>query len=370
MRTVVVFIVFLFSFAVVSCKHNVNDDISNPIETALQTAIADATENPSKANGLFVDSEDNTESIADEEDIKNTILIIDASVSWIDARLGYYVYENGNLQRDFSESFSSVETSTYVDYYDGDILVCREGRVEYQLDFPFGDRSVHYSLYYDIEGHIAFADVVGLYDDYYALYFQYDKLFYYETGNFGSTNNYVSDEDVETTKLLCLEYAYLDNNEISSVLNGRNGSMQDIVPEDEQMRIIHRINDRVDWLLERLWDDPHWRTEFTASNYFTQINTGVQDMFLYDNDILVYQVGGVAYYDKLGGGISYDMYYDEEGRLIYADITQYRYFFYRIYFQNDAMICLKVGERTNSAVRVLDEYMINAIILCFQNAYI
>ena len=131
---------------------------------------------------------------------------------------------------------------------------------------------------------------------------------------------------------------------------------------------IQIINDRVDWVNEHLWNDPYLRTEFTPLEYFTLKDSELHQDY-YDGESLVFRVGGIEYYDKLEGGIGYGLYYDEDGRMIYAEITQYRYFSYSIYFNNDALLRLTIGERENDRETILDEFMTNAINLCLENAY-
>ena len=89
----------------------------------------------------------------------------------------------------------------------------------------------------------------------------------------------------------------------------------------------------------------------------------------YDGESLVYREGA-EHYDLIEGAIIYNLYYDDGGRLIYADLALYRGPFYYIYFENDTFIRLAVGEPTNESVQVLNNSMIYAIELCLKNAYI
>lgn len=136
--------------------------------------------------------------------------------------------------------------------------------------------------------------------------------------------------------------------------------------------IIKSINDRVDWVIEGLGGYPFIGNEYLSLERFTLSDGGAYRDY-YDDDILVYRRGEVKYYDKIEGCILYYLYYDKEGRLIYADIVQYRHPYYCIYFYNDKygdkFIRLITGERTNKEEVFLDELMINAIKLCFENAY-
>ena len=61
----------------------------------------------------------------------------------------------------------------------------------------------------------------------------------------------------------------------------------------------------------------------------------------YDKDILVYR-----YFKHVFGKESlagYDLYYDEQGKLIYAEIAHYRDALYNIYFHNDELLHVEVG---------------------------
>lgn len=136
--------------------------------------------------------------------------------------------------------------------------------------------------------------------------------------------------------------------------------------------IIQSIDDRVSWINELLGNRDK------KSNYHADIFEGFtykeSEVYgdYYDSDTLVYREGN-EYYDKIKGGVFYYLYYDKEGHLIYADILQYRHSTYCIYFNrfnyDDTVICIIKGERTNKAECFFDEYMINAMRLCFENAY-
>jgi len=131
--------------------------------------------------------------------------------------------------------------------------------------------------------------------------------------------------------------------------------------------IIQVIDNRVDWILERLWNDPYMRTEYTALEFFAFRNTGDYEE-LYYGDSIISRTGG-EYCIEIEGAIVYELYYDEDGHMIFADITQYRHPAYCIYFHNDAVICIITGERTNEREKTYNEYMTNAVRLCLENAY-
>jgi len=138
--------------------------------------------------------------------------------------------------------------------------------------------------------------------------------------------------------------------------------------EEGLEKTICGINDRVDWIIERLWSDPIMRNEYTASEFFTPLNVGAfRD--LYDGNCIVYRLGAIEYIERLEGGISYELFYDKEGRFVYAEITQYRDQSYFIYFFNDEFVSLTTGARENNGFRTLNESMVNAIMICFENAY-
>ncbi len=62
----------------------------------------------------------------------------------------------------------------------------------------------------------------------------------------------------------------------------------------------------------------------------------------YDGDILMYHYfdRGVSEQDSYA---DYCLYYDEQGKLIYADISHYRGALYSIYFYNDELLHVEVG---------------------------
>lgn len=67
----------------------------------------------------------------------------------------------------------------------------------------------------------------------------------------------------------------------------------------------------------------------------------------YDGDILMYRYveRGVESESYTG----YDLYYDEKGKLIYADIAHYRDALYSIYFYNDELLHVKMGPSSNKS---------------------
>ena len=135
--------------------------------------------------------------------------------------------------------------------------------------------------------------------------------------------------------------------------------------------IVNSINYRVDLITERLAD-------FQLKTITTE---DIVYKDYYDADSLVCREGIVEYFDKIEGAISYNLYYDEEGFMIHAEITQYRNPSYFIYFHNekrfgidsdkdfDRFIRLVKGERNNKEEGSFDNLMINAIMLCFDHAY-
>jgi hypothetical protein len=132
--------------------------------------------------------------------------------------------------------------------------------------------------------------------------------------------------------------------------------------------IIQDIDDRVAWIVERLGGYPFRGNDLLALGDFACIQ-GKAYADYYDGDELVYRRGN-EYYKEIEGDVFYYLFYDKEGRLIYADILQYRHPTYCIYFYNGTAIRLTRGERENEEETVFDEYMINAITLCLENAYI
>ena len=80
----------------------------------------------------------------------------------------------------------------------------------------------------------------------------------------------------------------------------------------------------------------------------------------------------------------FEMYYDENGKLIFVEITHYRYAQYSIYFQNDALFYVKVGPFTSDGVSIsgnLDDvktaiekdeqfaFVLEDIAVCLESAY-
>ena len=118
--------------------------------------------------------------------------------------------------------------------------------------------------------------------------------------------------------------------------------------------IIQSIDDRVSWIFENYRDFVYIRAE--ERNDF------------YDNDLLAYRLGD-EYLGKFDEIVSYDLFYDIDGRLIYAEIPQYRQTSYSIYFHNDTLIRYVAGYLGVIEEENLDDYMINTVEICLENAY-
>ena len=145
--------------------------------------------------------------------------------------------------------------------------------------------------------------------------------------------------------------------------------------EDNDIRnIMNIINDRVLWIIEHRGSPRQNSNEGRFCGTLTFIDNDVYQDY-YDGSTLVYREGGVEYYDKLEGAVMFDLYYDNEERLVYAEITQYRYHTYSIYFFDEKILFLIVGSNHDEEgwrclkENELDEYMKNAVNLCLENAY-
>jgi len=85
----------------------------------------------------------------------------------------------------------------------------------------------------------------------------------------------------------------------------------------------------------------------------------------YDGDILAYKYfeqGSVSEENCAG----YHLYYDAQGKLIYAEIIHYRDAHYSIYFYNDELLCT---EPETLAKRVRKTFLSKDISLCLEYAY-
>ena len=330
----------------------------------------------------------NAEAIIDvpetEEDIGNVeehqeydLQTIDERVAWINERLGLYVYKDDGLHREFYMGFTRAESDEYVDYYHGNSLVYRMGSTQY-LDIEEG---LLYALYYDEEGRLVFANIRKLLYINYSLYFHSDEMINMVWSD-PIDRNY-NESYVSYAVAVCLESAY---SRVSDELNANTktkGTLEHPVTEAEIYSIIQDVNERVNWINERLWNCPllfiehsvecmcpFWYSEQYEHTFGESVvikDNGIYDDYYYNNSLVLRE--GFDYSDELGGTIGYELFYDIEGRLIFAFITQYRFQFYWIYFNNDAMVAIMIGDRKYSRVSILDEYMINAILLSIKNAY-
>ncbi len=132
--------------------------------------------------------------------------------------------------------------------------------------------------------------------------------------------------------------------------------------------VIRDIDDRVSWIDEGLGGYPFQGDENLAMGDFDYKDAEVYKDY-YDGDDLVYRRGS-EYYDKIEGIVEYYLYYNTEGNLVFAYITQYRHPSYCIYFHNDTAIRLTQGVRgENEEEAVFDEDMIHGVTLCLENAY-
>ena len=131
---------------------------------------------------------------------------------------------------------------------------------------------------------------------------------------------------------------------------------------------IRNIDNRVSWIDEHIYcylDDGE--EAFGQEQIRCVLNQGYRD-YIYNNK-MIYRRGTVNYYFKIGGGIVCDLYYDNEGFLIFAEVAQYRDSTYCIYFINDKLLRISKGEKWYKKENVLDYKMVNAINVCLKNAY-
>ena len=136
---------------------------------------------------------------------------IDNSVMRIFDRLGSYEYRNEEL---FYEGFLSIcDSETYRDYYDGDSLLCREGNEYYDKI----EGIVGYSLYYDEDGSLVFAEILQYRHQSYCIYFCNGAVIRLtvgihwskeESGTKGDGGVDVLDENMLNAIGLCLDNAY------------------------------------------------------------------------------------------------------------------------------------------------------------------
>ena len=134
--------------------------------------------------------------------------------------------------------------------------------------------------------------------------------------------------------------------------------------------IVLETNERVLWILEQRGD--YINRDADGMVHYDGILTYKKHgdyEELYDGDRLVRR-DGHEFYDEIEGIVAYSLYYDDEERLIFADIIQYRHPSYCIYFYNDIVVRLAEGEFFDQTIHeILNDFMLNAIRLCTENAY-
>lgn len=95
----------------------------------------------------------------------------------------------------------------------------------------------------------------------------------------------------------------------------------DCLESDDVENITRRIDSRVKKINDRL--------------------NGEYDRDHYDGDVLMFR--HVERGTEGESFTNYDLYYDKQGNLIYADITHYRDAMYEIYFHNNELLYVEVG---------------------------
>ena len=104
-----------------------------------------------------------------------------------------------------------------------------------------------------------------------------------------------------------------------------------VIEMTDNVAIIRAIDSRVFWIKEQL-------KYYDTDNYF-------------DGNTMIFK----SVFTDLDGdesSVSYDLYYDPDGKLVYAEIAHYRYAHYSIYFQNDSLFHVEVGPFTTGGVSV------------------
>jgi len=155
------------------------------------------------------------------------------------------------------------------------------------------------------------------------------------------------------------EFANLENNPAPSSSDEMTYKYEIFETEEN---IIQNIDDRLALLKER-----HIDLDIIQSFDTVIFDNGNWFRTLYgENNAPMYRAGALEYYAPIEGPIVYELYYDEEGGLIYAYVVQYRYPVYDIYFHNNEVIRLLTGYGIHEE---FDMYMVNAIAICLENAY-
>ena len=332
-----------------------------PIETL---SIQDSTgviESP-----RIVEADKDNENELDIESIRRNT---DNRVSWITERIGTYIYKDNEISWEFYKGFTYLDDGYYKDFYDGEGLVYRQCSVNHDESI-YGSGGILYSMYYDDEENLIFACIRDLYYYTYYLYFYNDLLLCVDRDDITKASH-INDDDIRGAVAMCLENAYTDNTIKVGLTERMNGTAEKPLYKEDIEKITNLIDERVDWIIERLGGPNYGGGEHLTLGGLTLVQ-GTDchhNSDLYDDDNFVFRQGVSMYLDALGGGVFHDLFYGEDGKLIFAEIRQFRFLTYSIYFYNDALVCLKTGERTNCSVRILDEFMINAIALCFENAY-
>jgi len=127
-------------------------------------------------------------------------------------------------------------------------------------------------------------------------------------------------------------------------------------------------DNRMSWIIERVCEYFNDRDNDDYNGFISCHDYKDYKDFYCDTSLL-YRRGIVGYYKEIGGCIHYDLYYNNDGDLVFAEVNQYRDTTYCIYFYKDKLLRISKGERYMAEEHFLDKKMRNAINVCLENAY-
>lgn len=174
-----------------------------------------------------------------------------------------------------------------------------------------------------------------------------------------------------------LIFAYCKNNAINvsspknltSMVSPKDNDKSDVdmptpITEETTGSIIHNIDDRVSWIKE------------CSKSFICKEGEGCWDC--YDGNSLVHR--SFFYNFDHESFVVYNLYYDEFGNLIYADIAHYRSTLYSIYFHNDGLLYAYVdkgsyinGDLAHVEAVIKEDanyaFILEDLALCLEHAY-
>ena len=271
---------------------------------------------------------------------------IDERRSWIEDNFGNLTLKDDGERRD---------------YLEGDHLAYRQFYINGDIE-PYDERFTSFTLYYDSTGSLIYAEVGHYRSHGFSIYLKEGQIFYI---GFGPVDGYfryareVIEGDERAAFMLedidiCLDNAYQPDHPADI------DSCQSISEEDTASQIRRRIYER--------------RLRIQAEqNVLPTRSAGIYTDYL-EGDHVARRIFSLL---EDGEWATFDLYYDETGALIYADIGDLYTHGFNIYVQDDAVVYVGHGPVNGDIAHVIGAvredgqyaYMLEQMDTCLEHAY-